>query len=409
MKGIHVRRFLPIFLLGFSSGLPLVLTSSTLQAWLTKSGLSIVTIGWFSLVGQPYVYKFLWAPLIDRFNIPFFDRRRSWLLFMQLLLILFLCCMAVINPSKHVGMMGMFAFLVAFASATQDTAYDAYRTDLLAAEERGLGSTMMVVGYRIAILVSGAFALFFAQFHGWRDTYFLMALFMLIGVVGNVIAEKLRGDIKPPPTVHEAYLGPIKEFFSRSNAWKILLLIFLYKLGDAFTLSLSTTFLLRGLHFTLVDLAVINKVGSLLATLAGGFLGGFLMMRLRLFSALFWFAVLQAVTNLLYMMLAVVGKNYSMMATAVVFEHLASGMGTVAFLALLMALCDHRFSATQFALFSCVASLGRVYIGPIAGVMVEHMGWVEFYFWTFVSAVPSLAMLMWLKNKVNFNSADLVR
>jgi MFS transporter, PAT family, beta-lactamase induction signal transducer AmpG len=409
MKGIHAKRFLPIFLLGFSSGLPLVLTSSTLQAWLTKSGLSIVTIGWFSLVGQPYTYKFLWAPLIDRFNIPFLDRRRSWLLLMQLLLILFLCCMAVINPSQHIGMMGLFAFLVAFASATQDTAYDAYRTDLLSAEERGLGSTMMVVGYRIAVLVSGAFALFFAQYHGWRDAYFLMALLMLVGVVGNFIAEKLKGDIKPPPTVHQAYFGPIKEFFARSHAWKILLLIFLYKLGDAFTLSLSTTFLLRGLHFTLVDLAVINKMGSLLATLAGGFLGGFIMMRMRLFPALFWFAVLQAVTNLLYMALAAVGKNYAMMATAVVFEHLASGMGTVAFLALLMALCDRQFSATQFALFSCVASLGRVYIGPIAGVMVEHMGWTEFYFWTFISAVPSLVVLLWLKNKINFNAPDLVR
>lgn len=409
MKGIHAKRFLPIFLLGFSSGLPLVLTSSTLQAWLTKSGLSIVTIGWFSLVGQPYTYKFLWAPLMDRFNIPFLDRRRSWVLLMQLLLILFLCCMAVINPSQHIGMMGLFAFLVAFASATQDTAYDAYRTDLLSAEERGLGSTMMVVGYRIAVLVSGAFALFFAQYHGWRDTYFLMALLMLVGVVGSFIAEKLRGNIKPPPTVHEAYFGPIKEFFTRSHAWKILLLIFLYKLGDAFTLSLSTTFLLRGLHFTLVDLAVINKMGSLLATLAGGFLGGFIMMRMRLFPALFWFAVLQAVTNLLYMALAAVGKNYAMMATAVVFEHLASGMGTVAFLALLMALCDHQFSATQFALFSCVASLGRVYIGPIAGVMVKHMGWTEFYFWTFISAVPSLIVLLWLKNKINFNAPDLVR
>ncbi|MAZ77632.1 MAG: muropeptide transporter AmpG [Legionellaceae bacterium] len=409
MRNIHARRFLPILILGFSSGLPLALTSSTLQAWLTKSGLSIVTISWFSLVGQPYVYKFLWAPLIDRFNFPFLDRRRSWILFMQGLLILFLCCMAMINPSQHIGMMGLFAFLVALSSSTQDTAYDAYRTDLLTAEERGLGSTMMVLGYRIAIIVSGAFALFFAQYHGWRDTYFLMALIMLVGVVGNVIAEKLKGDIKPPPTVHEAYLGPIKEFFSRSHAWKILLLIFLYKLGDAFTLSLSTTFLLRGLHFTLVDLAVINKVGSLLATIVGGLLGGFLMMRMRLFPALLWFGVFQAVTNLLYMLLAIVGKSYSMMATAVIFEHLASGMGTVAFLALLMALCDHRFSATQFALFSCVASLGRVYIGPIAGVMVEHMGWVEFYFWTFIAAAPSLIVLWWLKNKIHFNSPDVVR
>lgn len=403
------RLYGSILLLGFASGLPLVLTSSTLQAWLTKSGVSIVTIGWFSLVGQPYVYKFLWAPLLDRFAPPVLnqhlDRRRAWTFVMQCCLIISLVWIAFLHPSRNVELMGFVALLISVFSATQDTAYDAYRTDILKPKERGMGSAIMVTGYRIAIIISGGVALAFAEYHGWRATYLLMAFLMLMGLIGSCWAPKVTVHAKPPATVHSAFTGPIKEFFSRSNAWIILVFIILYKLGDAFTLSLSTTFLLRGLHFTLIDLAFINKAGGLFAVIAGGFLGGFIMMRVKLFSALLWFGVLQAVSNLTYMLLAVVGKSYVMMATAVLLEHICSGMGTAAFLAFLMVLCDHRFSAAQFALFSALSAVGRVYVGPVAGVMVEHMGWVEFYFWTFASALPGLAVLLYLRNRVCFDRA----
>jgi PAT family beta-lactamase induction signal transducer AmpG len=414
---IAFNRLFPILLLGFSSGLPLALTNSTLQAWLTESGLSLVTIGWFSLVGQPYVYKFLWAPFLDRFTIPILgrllDRRRSWILLTQIFLLILFICMGQMsipgsNAIAHPGLLAFIAFGAAAFSATQDVAYDAYRTDILLPQERGLGSSMMVIGYRLAVLISGAFALIIAKYAGWRATYSWMAMLMFVGMIGTVWAAKLDNSVQAPKNIKIAFIAPIKEFFSRPSAWMILLLIFLYKVGDAFTLTLNTAFLLRGLHFSLIDLGVINKVGGLIATVVGGLLGGFLMVRLKLFQALWWFGLLQAFSTLTYMILAIVGKNYAMMASTIILENACSGMGTAAFLALCMALCDHRYSATQFALFSAIATLGRVYLGPLAGIMVEHIGWVDFYFWAFLSSFPGLVVLWMLKNNNVFSHQNKI-
>lgn len=405
------HRFFPIFLLGFSSGLPIALVGSTLQAWLTESGASLFLIGWVTLIGQPYSYKFLWAPLLDYFcpqvAVKLLDHRRFWILLTQCFLIVLLAGMGLIghihsNQISHPHLLIILALWIAIFSATQDTAYDAYRTDILLPKERGLGATMMILGYRVAMLTSGALALIFAQYYGWRVVYLCMAGLLLIGIIGTCWAPKLAHRMQAPSSLSAAFKEPIQEFFSRPSVWMIILLILLYKIGDAFTLSLSSTFLLRGLHFTLVDVGTVHKIGGLLATLLGGLLAGFIMLRVSLFRSLWYFGLFQSVAILSYMLLAMIGKNYVMLTIAIVLQQLSSGMGTVAFLALLTALCDHRYSAAQFAFFSAIDSLGRVYVGPVASLLVVHIGWAHFYFIAFWISFSGLFVLWKLREHIVF-------
>ncbi|MCP3680516.1 MAG: MFS transporter [Gammaproteobacteria bacterium] len=391
--------------LGFSTALPVALSGSTLQAWLTRSGVSIEKIGLFSLAAQPYVYKFLWAPLVDRFaaKFPFLDRRRSWMVIMEIFLALALAVMAFFDPHGQLKWMAMTAFIIATCTATHDIAYDAYRTDLLQPEERGLASAIMLTGYRIAIVVSSAVALSIAAYYGWRTAYLIMALMMLLGIVVTFLSPRIPTISNRPVNLKAFIVEPIRDFCSRKSIIMILLVVLFYKLGDAFTVSLTTPFILRGLHFSLQDLAWVAKTGGLFATLIGGFIGGYIMLRARFYTALMGFAILQTLSNLSYLMLAIVGKNYFMLFSAVIVEHVCSGMGTVAFLAMLMALCDHRYSATQFAFLSAVATLGRVYIGPVAGILVTHVGWIVFYIWAFVAGFPSIIALWLLNRHIDIN------
>jgi PAT family beta-lactamase induction signal transducer AmpG len=387
------RRIGVITLLGFSSGLPLALTSGTLQAWMAVENVDLSTIGIFTLVGLPYTLKFLWAPVMDRFVPPLLGRRRGWMLVTQLALLVGIAAMARTSPTEATLLMASLAFFVAFSSASQDIVFDAYRTDVLHPRERGLGAAVSVGGYRIAMLVSGAIALILADQIGWGDTYILMAIFMGVGMVATVLGPEPKLETKPPRTLAAAVWGPLTEFFSRNGAFAMLVLIVLYKLGDAFAGTLTTAFLIRGPGFTPTDVGLVNKGMGLAATLFGAFVGGVLLAQLGLFRSLMLFGILQAVTNLGFMMLALAGKSYPMMVFAVGLENLAGGMGTAAFVALLMAMCDHRYTATQFALLSALAVLGRVYLGPVAGYMVEHIAWSVFFFLTFLAALPGLWLL----------------
>ncbi len=398
------RRMLSVLLLGFASGLPLSLVGSTLQAWFTVSGVNLVAIGFLALVGQPYVYKFVWAPLMDRFVPPLLGRRRGWVFLMQVALLITIASMALFDPTTKPLLLGALALAVAFLSASQDIAIDAYRTDLLPAEERGLGSALFVTTYRMAVLVSGSMALIIAAEMGWRFTYLLMAVMMLIGMVAAWFGPEPEQKVAPPVSLVEAVVEPFKEFMSREGAWALLLLVVLYKFGDAFSLSLTTTFMIRGLGFSLIDVGAITKVVGLLATIIGALIGGTLMARLGLFRSLMLFGILQAVSNLTFMLLAMVGKSYPMMIAASSAEYLAGGMGTAAFLAFLMSLCNQRYTATQFALLSALSAVGRVFVGPLSGVLVEHLGWVQFYFWTFVLALPGLLLLWMLRQQMVFRS-----
>ncbi len=395
------RRIFLLLLLGFSSGLPLALTGATLQAWLTVSGVDLTTIGMFALVGQPYTYKFLWAPLMDRFTIPLLGRRRGWLVVTQLGLLATIAWMGTVVPERSPWLLAGLALVVAFLSASQDIVFDAYRTDVLGAEERGAGAAVSVLGYRIAMLVSGGLALILAdEWLGWRGTYWLMAALMLVGVAATWAAAEPSAPPRAPHTLEQAVREPLGEYFGRDGAWILLALIVLYKLGDAFAGSLSTAFLIRGPGFSLTEVGVVNKWLGVIATIAGALAGGALMARLRLYRSLVLFGVLQAVTNLGYMLLALAGKSYVLMIAAVAAENLCGGMGTAAFVALLMAMCERRHSATQYALLSALAALGRVYVGPAAGAMAQSLGWPEFFFATFVIALPGVAMLVWQRRRI---------
>lgn len=383
------RRLLLMLPLGFASGLPLPLSSSTLQAWLTVEGIAIATIGLFALTGLPYTLKFLWAPLVDRFVPLPLGRRRAWLLLTQTVLALAFAGLAAFDPHNQLLLIAGFALLIAFFSATQDIAFDALRTDVLRPEERGLGAALSVTGYRLAMLVAGALALILGEHWGWSNTFLLMAGLMATALIVTLLTPEPAG-MHAPRSLAEAVSGPLRAFFARPEAWGLILLVILYKLGDAFAGSLTTAFLIRGAGFTPTDVGLVNKGFGLAATLIGALAGGLWLMRLGLFRALMLFGILQAVTNLGFLALALAGYNYPLMVLAVGLENLAGGMGTAAFVALLMGLCEVRYSATQFALLSALASLGRVLLGPVAGGVVTWLDWPLFFVLTFLAALPGL-------------------
>ena len=395
------RRIGMMLILGFSSGLPLALTGGTLQAWMTVVGVDLRTIGIFSLVGLPYTLKFVWSPLMDRYVPPWLGRRRGWMISTQVVLFFAIFAIAFGSPQHAVGVVALLAFFVAFASASQDIVIDAYRTDLLQEAERGAGTAVYVMGYRIAMLVSGAGALILSDRIGWRNTYLLMAFVMAIGMIGALFGPEPDIQAKPPKTLREAVWGPLKDFFSRHGALSILFFIVLYKLGDAYAGSLTTAFLIRGAGFSPTDVGTVNKGLGLISVIVGATIGGSLMVRLGLFRSLLYFGILQAVSNLSFMVLAWVGKSYPMMIFAVAFENFAGGMGTSAFVAFLMGLCNHRYSATQFALLSSLAVLGRVLISPTSGYMVESLGWANFFLITALAALPGLGFLWWLRTDIS--------
>lgn len=384
-----------LLLLGFASGLPLALTAGTLQAWMTVENVDLKTIGFFSLVGQAYVFKFLWSPMMDRYTPPFLGRRRGWLLVTQLALIAGIVAMGFMQPSRDLTLLAALAVLVAFCSASQDIVFDAWKTDVLPPEERGSGAAITVLGYRLAMLISGGLALWLAdRYLGWQATYWLMALLMVPGLIATLLAREPEAPVREPHSLRQAVAFPLKDFFQRNNAWLLITLIILYKLGDAFAASLTTTFLIRGVGFSAGDVGLVNKTLGLLATIIGALYGGVLMQRLSLFRALMIFGMLQAVSNFAYWLLAVTPPHLWSMASAVFIENLCGGMGTAAFVALLMTLCNKSFSATQFALLSALSAVGRVYVGPAAGWLVELWGWPVFYAFTVVAAVPGL-LLLW--------------
>jgi len=400
LKSLANRRIAAVALLGFASGLPLALTGGTLQAWMAVEGVDLKTIGFFSLVGLPYAFKFFWAPLLDRYALPFLGRRRGWILCTQFALIGLIILLGLTSPKDTPLLVALLALFLTFTSASQDIVIDAYRTDILREKERGLGAAVSVTGYRIAMLVSGALALILAGPLGWRLTYLLMAGVMLVGTVATIFGPEPEEMVRPPQSLKEAISGPLTEFFERPVAWAFLALIILYKIGDAFAGSLTTAFLIRGPGFSIGEVGAINKGLGLIATIVGALYGGLMLARLGLYRSLMIFGILQAISNLSFMVLAYVGKVYSMMVAAVAFENLAGGMGTAAFVAFLMTLCDHRYTATQFALLSALASLGRIFVGPPSGYLSHEVGWVIFFFVTFLAALPGLALLYKMRRHV---------
>ncbi len=497
------HRWAVILVLGFASGLPLALTGQALQAWLTVDGLDLAQIGFLTLIGIPYTFKFLWAPLMDRVDLPLLGRRRGWVVLTQLLLALALFVLADISPRYALPLFAALGVGVAFLSASQDIVIDAYRVDVLPPRERGVGASLFVMGYRLAMILSGGVALIWTDTvngagMSWPAVYRLMALLMAIAAVfsalalprlaqpparlrdperapvrqdligfvaviaavavGVVLTQKFGsaiagwllspwlGDAVAPGSLQakwidlvalllglavtlplagfaarrarfETLLSGLNSYFSQPRAWSFLGFIVFYKLTDAFALSLLTPFLLKGMAFGPAEVGVVNKLIGLVLTVVGALLGGLLMLRLRLVWSLLLFGLLQMASNAGFWWLAVHGKGAlpgwlipafdfgfvklvhptlvdGGLLMAVASENLASGMGTAAFLAFLMSLTNQRFSATQFALLSAFQSVGRVWIGPLAGVLAESIGWPGFFLVAVAMGLPSL---VWLK------------
>jgi PAT family beta-lactamase induction signal transducer AmpG len=500
-----LHRLVVISLLGFASGLPLALTGQTMQAWLTLDGLDLKTIGFLSLVGLPYTFKFLWAPLMDRFDLPWLGRRRGWLVLTQLALAGALWLMADVSPKADLALFGLAAVAVAFLSASQDAVYDAYRSDLLPPRERGLGASLNTMGYRIAMVVSGGIAMIWTdplQGHGWTwpQVYRLMAGLMVgaavlsafalprlpmpaapkapmrrdligflavtaavavgylvtnglfdlahAGLAGWLVAHPgsrgwldlgllLLGVAFTIPLAawaarrahYETLLSGLGNYFGQPEAKSLLLLIVLYKLGDAFAGSLMTPFLLQSMAFSQAEVGVVNKTLGIWLSVLGALLGGGLMLRLGLWRSLFFFGVLQMLSNLGFWWLAVHGQGALPGVTlpamdlwivklshptpvdgglmmVIALENITGGMGTAAFVAFLMSLTNRGYSATQYALLSAFASLGRVWVGPPAGVLAGSIGWPTFFIVSTVFAIPALWMLWWMRSTVRALEVD---
>jgi len=382
-----------ILLLGFSSGIPLALTGTTLQAWMATEKIDLAVIGIFSLVGLPYTVKVLWAPLMDRFIPPFLGRRRGWMIVTQLALALAIAAMAFSDPSGATTLFAVLALLVAFTSASQDIVVDAYRTEVLEPLELGPGASVHILGYRIAMLTSGALALILADRLPWKTVYLLMAASLVVGVVASLFSPEPRLPERPPASLKEAVVEPFAEFLSRPGALEILLFVLLYKLDVVMATALTTPFILE-MGFSMTDIGAVTKGFGMAATIVGTLAGGAFVARAGMKTSLWVFGVLQSVSTLSFLALARLGHHYPMMVTAIGLENLCSGMGTAAYAAFLMSLCDKRFTATQYALLTGLMALTRVTVGAPTGYLVKTFGWERYFLISALAAAPGLLLLL---------------
>ncbi|MCX7988105.1 MAG: MFS transporter [Thermodesulfovibrio sp.] len=394
----RTKDILVITVLGFSSGLPFPLVSGTLQAWLTSEGIDIKTIGILTALTFPYSFKFLWSALFDRYSIPKFGRRKGWILICQIVILAGILLMVAVTP-QHLLLFSILATFVALFSASQDISIDAYRTEILKPKDRGLGASFAVTAYRIALIVAGGLCLLLADYLGWQIAVIIVGSLLSFGIIATLLSDEPYG-IRKPATLKESFIEPFKDLLNRDKSITLLLFIILYKLGDAYASSLSTAFFIREVGFSLAEVGTVNKIGGLISAILGALLGGFLLTKMSLFKALFLFGFFQAISNLMFMALAIIGKNFPFFVSTVVIENFTGGMGTTAFLALLMGICNRSFAATQYALLSSLASLGRVIISPSSGFVVESIGWAAFYFLTFLIAIPGLVFIFILKKVI---------
>ena len=397
------RKMVFLLLLGFSSGLPLYLTSRTLQAWLTIEGVDLTTIGLFSLVALPYSLKFIWSPLLDRFTLPRLGRRRGWMACSQVLLIVSIAAMSLGDPSDAVRVVAVVAIAIAFFSATQDIAIDAYRADVLEERELGAGAAVNVLGYRVAMLLTGAGALILADRISWPTVYLIMAGFMLIGLLASLRTPEPADPGVPPSSLKAAIVDPFLEFagrFGLRRALLILSFIVVYRMGDALVNNMTTPFLLQT-GFSQTDVGTVQGGMGLLATILGIVVGGALLSRMGIYNSLWVFGLFQAGSNLVYLALARAGQNYPLMVGTINFEYFSVGLGTAAFVAFLMSLCNHRFTATQYALLSSLMAVSRDVMAAPSGRLAEATGWPVFFLISFIVALPGLAMLWVIKPSFN--------
>jgi len=388
------RRMAVLFVLGFSSGLPLMLTGQTLQAWLTDRSVSLARIAALSLVGLAYTFKFAWAPLLDRFQLPVLGRRRGWVLAFQLGLVAAIAAMSLLDPASDLPAVVAVAIAIAVLSASQDVVLDAYMTDVLAPHERAAGASANVVGYRIAMYASSSLAFVMADHVVWPAIWLTMAAFMALATAGTVIADEPAAAARPPRTIAQSFVLPVADFWRRYRGGAITVLGFaaIYRFGDYFAQALVIAFLHRGAGFAFTEIAVVFKLIDFAGIVVGGALSGALVARFGMRRMLLGFGALSAATHLLYVWLAVT-RSIAVFCVAVACDTTANAMGAAAFVGFLMSVCSPAVSATQFALLTSLTSVGQRVFGPFADRVVDAIGWPGYFAVCAAMVLPGLALV----------------
>jgi len=388
------RRLLVLILLGFASGLPLFLTGSTLKLWLTDEGLSLGTIGLFSFVTLPYSLKVFWAPFLDRYSLPGLGRRRGWMLLMQVGMAGALFLMARSQPRQDLLRVAILALAVAITSATFDIAVDAWRAEALEQKFLGLGNSIHITAYRVAMLVSGGLATILAQLVGWRSSYLLMAALTCLGMVGTWLALNTDAVARAPRTLQEAITGPLRDLLQRRGIGYLLTFAIFYKLGDWLAESMTMPFLLRGMGFSKLQIGTVQKTTAMLAIILGGLLGGWMLTRMSLRKALWICGFVQAGSILGFWAISLLGRHLPLLVAANALENLAYGMGGSAFAALLMGSCNRSYTGTQYALFSALMALPRTLFAGFTGFAAARVGWTLYFPLCAAAAIPGLLLLL---------------
>ena len=392
-RTIFTGRMLVALFMGFSCGLPLLLTMSVLQAWMKEEGIDLTVIGAMALVGLPYTLKFLWAPFLDRFRLPILGRRRGWLLLAQIALAFSIGGLGFASPVLHPFALATVALLVAFFSASQDIIVDAYRREDFSNQELGFASSLYIYGYRLGMLLSGGGGLVLAEYHSFNTVYLVMAACMLPGILTTLIAHEPDVRVRIPQSLKEAVIEPLTEYFSRRGALWILAFILMYKIGDTMASAMTIPFYLD-IGFSKMEIGAVVKLFGSWATVFGALFGGIFMIRLGISRSLWVFGVLQAVSTACFVLLARIGHSIPALSIVIAFENLSGGMGTAAFAAFMASITDKRFTATQYALLSSLMGVPRVFASAPTGLLAKYLGWENFFLICTFIAVPGLLILL---------------
>ncbi len=389
------------FLMGFSCGLPLLLTLSVLQAWMKEEGVDLTVIGLMALVGLPYTLKFVWAPFLDRFTLPFLGRRRGWLLVAQVALMFSIAGLGTTNPVSSPWIVAFAAFLVTFFSASQDIVVDAYRREDLSDEELGLGSSLYINGYRIGMLLASGGGLIMADHMPFSMVYLLMAGAMLPGIMTTLLAPEPKTNMGTPETLKNAVIDPLVEYFSRNGALWILAFVLLYKIGDTMASAMTTPFYLD-IGFSKTEIGAVVKLFGFWATIAGGLIGGVIMLRMGINRSLWIFGFLQAISTACFAVLARVGHSVPTLSWVIGFENFSGGMGTAAYAAFMASITNKKFTATQYALLTSLMGVPRVMASAPTGFLAKNLGWEAFFISCTLIAIPGMLLLLkfapWMPN-----------
>jgi PAT family beta-lactamase induction signal transducer AmpG len=387
------RRMLVALLMGFACGLPLLLTISVLQAWMKEEEVDLAVIGLMALVGLPYTLKFLWAPLLDRFTLPFLGRRRGWLLVAQIALIFSIIFLGFSDPKNDPWWLAFAALLVTFFSASQDIVVDAYRREDLSDEELGLGSSLYINGYRVGMLLASGGGLILADRLTFSMVYLIMAACILPGVATTLLAPEPEINTETPKTIREAVMSPLVEYFSRQGAVWMLAFILFYKIGDTMASAMTIPFYLD-LDFTKTEIGAVVKLFGFWTTIFGTLTGGVVMIRMGINRSLWVFGGLQAISTACFVILYRVGHSIPVLSAVIAFENLSSGMGTAAYVAFMASITNKKFTATQYALLSSLMGIPRVMASAPTGFMAKHIGWESFFITCTLFAIPGMLLLL---------------